>query len=311
VAVLVAGVVGWKVLGGGGGGGGQGDAGDHGGSSTVATLPTKELLVTRANVDGTSDLLAVNTYSSAARVLVAGQHVSDPNISQDRTWMVFLEGNQAPFVPMLARPDGSSQRPLVADPPADCVGTGRPAWSPDGGHLAVVCLDADNHPTSLRTVTLDGRLEDPLVVSNQLRESVTWTGDDTVVYGRTDEPHGPVTLMEVAADGSAPPKELLAADGYWVSQLDWSDGGLLFIRASKFREPGDVWLLDPDGGLTEYGSEGGVISVSWSPDGQGAVYTTGPDLGAADQVLWVQDNSDATPRQLVTGPLGSPTWSTR
>jgi Tol biopolymer transport system component len=192
----------------------------------------------------------------------------------------------------------------------DCVGTGRPAWSHDGGRLAVVCLNASSRSTSLRTVTLDGEVSDPIVTSSMLRESPTWTGHDTVIYGEFEEDRGPVTLMEVPADGSGDPEVLMESEGYWVSQLDWSDKGLLFVRSNAYAASGDIWLLDNDGGLTQYSKSGDITSVSWSPDGRSAVFTTGASPSARDQTLWVR-RGDGSPKELARGPFGPPSWASR
>jgi Tol biopolymer transport system component len=159
-------------------------------------------------------------------------------------------------------------------------------------------------------VTRDGELSEPLYVSDTLRESPAWKGGDTIVFGESDERGGPVDLKEIPVDGSAPAHTILPAEDYWVSQADWSESGLLFVRATLFREPGDVWLLDPDGGVTQYSTDGGVIAVSWSPDGRSAVYTTGSDLDSDDQTLWVQFENEK-PRALMTGALGAPSWGSR
>ncbi len=273
-------------------------------------LPAKELLVTERNDDGTRDLLAVDTFSGETRVVINDEPVSNPNISVDRTWMVYREGAEGtPQRPMLAHPSGAARRPLM-ESSADCVGTGRPAWSHDGGRLAVVCLSADNRSTGLRIVTLDGEVGAPIVTSDMLRESPTWTGHDTVIYGQTDEFRGPVALMEIPADGTKAPEEIVSADGYWVSQLDWSDTGLLFIRASAYGASGDVWLRDPDGALTPLSTTGDVTSVSWSPDGLSAVYTTGSDPSSF-QTLWVMRFGTDDPREIMDGALGPPSWASR
>jgi Tol biopolymer transport system component len=296
------------------GGGPSGDTSSEpsGGEATAgaAVLPETEVLIVRRHDDDTSELLAVDTVTGGQRQLIDNLPVSNPNISMDRTWMVYREGVGAPQRPRLAHPDGSSARWLM-DQTEDCRGTGRPAWSHDGGRLAVVCLDDHNRSTSLRVVNLDGEVGPPLVSSDLLRESPTWTGHDTIIFGRSDVFHGPVTLMEVPADGSAPAHEILAADGYWVSQLDWSDNGLLFVRSRSQGGAGGVWLLDFDGGVTELPSNGDVTSVCWSPDGQSAVYTTGSGVLADDQTLWLQGPEGADPRALMSGPLGAPSWGSR
>lgn len=311
VALVVVAGLGWWLL------------GDHEGADSTsggpsdgrqadeqAVLPEEEFLVTRHNDDGTSDVLAVDSATGTERVLIDDQPVSNPNISEDRRWIVYLEGpDGAPQRPMIAHADGTSRRPLMPTT-AECVGTGRPAWSSDGGRLAVVCLDARSHSTGLHVVALDGQVGPDLAAGSRVRASATWTGHDTLVYGRFDGSNEPVSIMEVPADGSEDAREIVPAGGYFVSQLDWSEAGLLFVRSRTPGAAGDVWLLDPDGGLTQFTNDDSVTSVSWSPDATSAVFTTGSDPTDPAQTLWVQ-GPDGEPHELTSGPFGPPSWGSR
>ncbi len=286
---------------------------DDGTTPVSAPLPSGELLMTSGN-----DLFAVDIVTNDRRLLIDDEYtLSSPNISVDRRWMVYLQDGEGPTRPMLARADGSSVRRLKTG--SDCPYTGPPAWSNDGDRLAVVCLDSEDQTTELRIITLEGEVERVLPSLGALRRSPTWTGHDTVIYGESDTAQQPVTLFELPAAGGPPtplvPDEaLLEQDPEWaeavLSQPDWADAGLLFVRAREHAAPGDIWLLDPDKKVRPLTDRGDVTSVGWGPDGESIVFTTRTTPGLPELTVWIQRPGQQA-AELATGVRGVPSWGSR
>ena len=110
----------------------------------------------------------------------------------------------------------------------------------------MVCLDDGGEPTGLYRVDTEGVLS-PLVEDPNIIGAPTWTGDDLVIYARTDPAGGPTTLWQVPADLSESPDQVeLVTDGLG-QQPDWSEEGLLYLDSPADGEPGDVHVLTEDG----------------------------------------------------------------
>ena len=120
------------------------------------------------------------------------------------------------------------------------------------------------------------------------------------------------TLMIVPADGSAPPRPVLATTSDQDADPAWSpDGSLLAFRRSE-KEDWNIWLTDRDGKslrrLTK--ARGRDQDPEWSPDGTRIVFRSERD---GDPDLFVM-NADGSKQRLVAsrrGDDGKPSWNRR
>ncbi len=196
-----------------------------------------------------------------------------PTISPDRKWMVYLEGDGDGRVPRLARVDGSESQPLLDDQMTqECPFTSRPAWSPDGSKLAFVCLSADQSRTGLWVVNRDGS-----------KVASSWTRARRC-RGRPGETTAASTTSPQVSPRAIPPRsgrcqrtargtdpDHRYEDG-WDSHVDWSDGGVFFLRSSSENAPGDTMFVTPDGFSKAFSDTGNLESPADSPDGTAAVW---------------------------------------
>lgn len=228
--------------------------------------------------------------------------------------------------------DGSGRRRLteVEPPENDAAGSGSPAWSPDGTHIAfaaqVGTLEEDQRLTEIYVMRADGTDTRRLTTNDALDGSPSWSPDgERIAFARIVEPgsataRGGIFVMD--ADGGnerqltrsmLPTVDLSSA---------WSPDGsqIAFTRAalSPGGARGGVYVVSPDGGkprkLTDDGSE-----PNWSPDGTRIAFTSvRDDFGqtcfhecSPSGEIYVLDIESGQTARLTESEAndGSPAWS--
>ncbi|MGD9961540.1 caspase, EACC1-associated type [Nocardioides sp.] len=310
VAAIAAGAVVWLLP------PGADDGGGGGGGESVARLPETEVLVTRDLDAGGRELLAVDVVSGATKVLSTEPTYGLPTISPDRTQVALLVGTAGAARPAyLVEADGSGLRQLLdAEARRDCPFAARPAWSPDGSQLVVLCQDADQQTTGMSVVEVDGSLVRRLVPPPGAVGAPTWGADGRIyVECAAENPDDPSTIRSVAADGSPGSLPLLASTDGSDSHPDWTVGGVLFLRSSSpSADAGDVWFAVPGEEPKSFAGEALVKSPTSSPDGESAVWLQPSPDDAKQSELWVDVAGEEGAHGLgVVGRLGPPAWGSR
>jgi hypothetical protein len=307
-AVLVGGAVWWAAGSGGSGGGGSG--GGSGGEAGGPVLPDTEVLLGGTDPQLGHGILAFDVATGQTRMVLHDKTAGLPTISEDRRWMVYLTKADGGTVPRLARVDGSEAGRLLHGQAArECPYANRPAFSPDGDQLAVICLDVDGNYLGLGTVHPDGSDPVPLTDDDQVRGSPTWTDDGRIVYMRDLHGDGTTTLWAIPADGGTPQRVTSGLDGS-DSHPDWSGQGLLFLRTQGGLS--DVFYktsLDARG-VTRITTDGKADSPAWAPgDAREVIWVERSATGEA--TLWTKELGSGSPTELSTGAYGPPAWGSR
>jgi len=282
--------------------------------ATVPTLSDDELLLT-AKSNGGWQLVKFNTATKAKpEIVIDNPNAVLPTVSDDRQWMVYQKRQGEYGAPYLARVDGTDDAPLL-NPRAsrECPFTNRPAWSPDGGYLTLVCMDDSGQPTGLWTVNRDGKLLHELVDSDSVVGSPTWGGDGYIYYmEQLDNDADHTVLKRIHDDGSGQPEAIPTSNGVdgWDSHPDWSNEGILFLRSGDGGESGRLCVLELDLRLRDCSDESGIESPTWGPNERSAVWIQ-PSAGAREAILWWVPDLQGEPEQLLSGDLGPPAWGSR
>jgi Tol biopolymer transport system component/serine/threonine protein kinase len=198
-------------------------------------------------------------------------------------------------------PDGSNERPLIAEPGDDWS----PAWSNDGtriawsskrhGHDEIYVANADG--SEQRRLTNDA-LDDRFPV---------WSPDDSLIVFQRGQ--GVETeLYVVSADGGTPAR--LTNNTAFDGNPSWSPDGAQIAFVSNRTGSNEVYIMNADGSDVEQitDSGGNNFNPLWSPDGERILFMTDRD-GDRDIYSIVVDGTDET--ALVTDPADeyAPAWS--
>jgi hypothetical protein len=329
LAVLVVAllVVGYLVLRPGAGGGGSS-------GSTVAQLSDRAALVPMRDPTGAFTRLMVfdttthdlKPWAGTADSLQGG---STPGTidrfsatpSPDRTLVAYLEGSQDGLpVPYVANPDGGDAHRLMTSPDAPCANTKRPAWSPDGRRMAVVCVFPDRSWSLWLVDARDGAGIRKLIAKQQDSElgSPTWDAAHHTVYtwrapppGDPDAPLGTKGRpVSVADDTDEPtPQQIPGLTDARYTEPDWAPPGLLTVHRAK---DGDNQVDVVSGDRVTRVVDGPYQNATWSPDHHSILATVGAAQADLRLVVLPYPQDSSAPQETgVVGNFGAPNWGTR
>jgi hypothetical protein len=239
--------------------------------------------------------------------------------SPDRTQVAYLEGAHDGLpVPYVADPDGTRARPLMTSPHRPCDTTKRPAWSPDGLRMAVVCIFSDRSWSLWLVDARDGAGIRELVARQYDVElgAPTWDAVGHTVYtweASPPPPHSPpgtqgrpVSVADDADDSTPQPVSGVGDASY--TEPDWSSPGLLTVHRARDRDNKVVVVVE---GRRSVVAEGPFLNATWAPDGHRILATMGPDQAHLRLVLLPYPGDGSAPQDTgVVGNFGAPNWGT-
>lgn len=230
--------------------------------------------------------------------------------------------------------DGSERRRLTeTEPPGnDAAGSGGPAWSPDGTHIAYAAqtgtLEEDQRLTEIYVMRADGTEKRRLTSNDALDGSPSWSPDgEWIAFTRITEPGAATArsgIVVMDAGGGNEVQITRSALPSVDASPAWSPDGTLiaFTRAAPSAgsdDPGaGIYVVSPEGGeprkLTDDGTE-----PDWSPDGARIAFTSYRDrfgrtcfheCGISGEI-YVLDIESGQKRRLTESEANdvSPAWS--
>jgi len=298
VVVLVAAAIVYAVV--------QGSP-DDSSTSGGTVLSEDQAVVTIGNAAGGA-LKIVDVRTGEEQDLVATD-ASRATVTPDRTSVVYLKSvdgkeREARIIGL----DGSDDNAFFPSDPS-CARSTRPAWSPGGEQLAVICTAGDEN--TLFTASADG--SDLVSVltpeAGTLAGSPTWAvyGGETVVIYSLKAADNSIDLWQIAPSGGQP-EQITEVEGADFDP-DWSaEGGLVFQRNPEpFAVGGTAYLAKPveqEAEPLSLPEQSG--SAVWSPDGEQLAYPT------SDGRLAVTDPDGSSFSQVpdITD-VSSPAWGSR
>ena len=211
-------------------------------------------------------------------------------------------------MPRLVQADGNGDQPFLTGA-SGCTSSDRPAWSPDGSQIAIVCgsrtpaalLLLERGPFAGTRAAHQRRAEGLADVDRERRRP----GHRVHRAGR---PTQQLTLGFVDPSTDDPPTPITA--GPDDTHPDGASDKLLFLRSESSAQQnlGTAIVKTEKGvgqGEEELSGLGEVGSPTWSPDGQSLTFLR-------DGSLWIASADGGGPERLdVGGTAGAPAWGSR
>jgi len=198
-------------------------------------------------------------------------------------------------------PDGSNERPLIAEPGDDWA----PAWSNDGtriawsskrhGHDEIYVANADgSEQQRLTNDALDDRFP-------------VWSPDDSQIVFQRGQGNE-TELYVVSPDGGTPVR--LTNNTAFDGNPSWSPDGAQLAFVSNRTGSNEIYIMNADGSDVEQltNSDGNNFNPLWSPDGERILFITDRD-GDRDIYSIAADGTDETALATDSDDEYAPAWS--
>jgi hypothetical protein len=283
-----------------------------------AALGLEEIVVP-LEVEGATSIFAVDADSGATRQLTTGVADLLPSVSPDRSDITYLRGPR-PFTIWSQEVAAGDPTQVFADN-ADCAHASRPAWSPDGTRIAIVCSGDDDVPDGIYVADGGfGGTPELVVEGDGFAGSPTWIDEERFIYTvRTEVSPGQLWLYDTSTTSDTPLDVGTAATDR-LSHPDWSDDQqqLLFVvHEDPEDEYGNLWTVGGD--FTGAAAVGGPVAhPAWAPEGDRIVVTVHDPVDPEIEhlaVVTATNASDPTVVDLQDVPenavVGVPAWGVR
>lgn len=221
------------------------------------------------------------------------------------------QASYAAFSLFLVTLDSARVQPLTS-PPAHYQGDLRPAFSPDGKHLAFV-RSLDEGLQDLYVVEAEGGEPKQLTFDAAGIAGLDWTADGKdIVF--TSQRGGASGLWRISASGGDPEWIVMAGEGMHFQDLSVARQGsrLAYVQRSSNT---NIWRLWQPPDIQRYRAHLLLSSTRWesnpqiSPDGNRIAFASNQS-GTFE--IWTCDRSGEDPIQLTSfggAPASNPRWS--
>lgn len=292
-----------------------GDADDDVDTDDWAVPPlSDDEIVAAFAVDGTNAVYRYDVETHQSDALTSGPYDRLPSLSTDRSIAVYLVAPDpsGPFEPWaLDLESGQTKRLFAEDDP--CGQATRPAWSPSGDRVALVCTQGE-----VATYVVDGESGDKTRLRGadpEPRGTPTWVSESTLVYATFGAGEGEPSEIWIDDDvDDDEPARLVTQDiSGWASHPDYSPeaGRVLFSVSDGDDGFGQLWTMAPDGSDQQLLADGRFGSPIWSPDGRRICFLV--EVGDTTQlaVAPAGDPTAYTVLEGLPGVPGPPVWGSR
>ena len=186
-----------------------------------------------------------------------------------------------------------------------------PVWSPDGGKIAFLHLDATSY--DVYTMNADGSSITRLTDHDENDHRLAWSPDGRkIAFSSNRGVRKNIYIMN--ADGSDVTRITDGGDVHWYDYPAWSPDGkrIAFSSNRDGGRSGEIYLMNADGSgimrLTD--SPGYDTSPAWSPDGRRIVFTSYRHGGFDGEIyVMTADGSNVTRLTHNPGVDGPAAWS--
>jgi molecular chaperone DnaK len=261
---------------------------DDGLPRSASPVPA-DVIVFPRSVGGNWDIATVPAAGGTEKRLTTGTtNDSFPVISSDRRTVIYMrrDGEDTADLRVMAA-DGTGDRPLFEQKLDDCPFMLRPAWR--GGTLVIPCRDLTTNLSTLRVVTLEGKVL-RILDSGVLGDPTLSPEGRTVYYWRTRTPQDGGELVRAPVDGAAEPEPI--TDGKLRENDPHVSPNGNLIAFTRLADPG-IWLAGRDGSAVKQLTDlEGDQDPAWSPDGERIAFKR-------NKQLWVMA-ADGTGAKRVT-----------
>ena len=188
---------------------------------------------------------------------------------------------------------------------------GDPAFSPDGGKVAVTLLTGGKWDVGVYDLER-GELDRITFLGENMRP--TWTPDGArLTYASNAEAEGSYTYYSINGDGSGRPERLFpSGQGVDFQRPAWSPDGAHLVYTASSEETGwDLWIVSPGQEPDPRPLLDTPADDTWcafSPDGQFIVYESAQP-GATDADIVVRPFPEVDDRQWRVAAGRRPVWS--
>jgi len=239
---------------------------------------------------GSIQAMALDTHPFSVHDLVAMDRISDPKVSPDGKWVVFvlrktdLNANRGRTDLWLVGENGAGLRQLTTDPASD----DNPRWSPDG--KSIFFLSTRSGSSQVWRLPLEGGearqvTQEPLDVANLvLSPNGRFIAFSMQVFPQCNNLE--CTLKKLDEKGKSKSSGMIF-ESLFIRHWDtWRDGrrSHVFVTSSGGGDAVDVMrAMDADSPSTPFG---GPEEIAFTPDSQGIIFSA-RDVGR--QEAWSTD----------------------
>ena len=225
--------------------------------------PDGQLLAFASARDGNDEIYVMRADGTGPRRLTTNPEPdSSPSWSPDGKRIMFTRGRSREDAHDLyvMNVEGTAVERLTRDGES-----GDGSWSPNGQRI--VFWSGRNYGSGIFLMDAGGGNMRPLTAEFETAWGADWSPDGkTILFvgSRRDGDDVP-SIWRMNADGSNV-EELSEASGYWIDEPEWSPDGESIAFFSDGRGPGEIWVMDTDGGAQRpITHRGDSHSPSWQP----------------------------------------------
>jgi Tol biopolymer transport system component len=262
------------------------------------------------DADGQQGMWLMRSDGTArVRITPPGFTTLVPAMSKDRRTLAYVRPSTTGQQVHLMAANGTGDRALFSTPPAQCPNQSRPAFSPNGRDLAIMCV-LGTGSTSILLTDLLGNISTTLAAGFVGNPTFSPDGTKVAYWATTDGNEANAHLETVTVDAARTRTVLTTGDTH-DNDPCWSPDGTAIVFSRVTGGVQHVWTLSvADRSLAQVTSGAAPEhNPSWSPDSTQIAYLVGGDTSK----IWItgRDGSDAHPISTAVKMDGPPEWTSR